>query len=221
MSLLARIGRLFPRNEATDAVVTTMHVDAPPEAVWRAMVFYEEIPRRPSPLLRLLLPTPLRTEGEKTRPGALVECTYDGGHLQKVITGVEPPRALRFDVRVQALGIEDCITMTGGSYELAAGEGGTEVVLTTRYRGHLRPRWLFRPFERFVAHRVHRHILSYLAARLHSETTIVATSPEGGVKMRTPGSPVSNVQSPQATVTGRKAGGTEISVGADTSRLGS
>ena len=85
---------------------------------------------------------------------------YDeGAYLQKRITAAEPPRLVRFDVLVQRLGVEDCIAMTGGSYEMRGAGSGAECVLTTRYRGHLRPRWLWRPLEHALAHRVHRHIL--------------------------------------------------------------
>lgn len=156
---LAAIGRLFPRNPRVDVVQTRVHFRASPEEVWRGMLFYEEVPRRPMPLLRAFLPLPISTSGEKTRVGSLIACNYDGGSLEKCITGVDPARSVRFEVRVQKLGIEDCITMTGGSYELRAVDEGTEVVLTTGYHGHLRPRWLWRPFERYLAHRLHRHIL--------------------------------------------------------------
>ena len=83
------------------------------------MLFYEEVPRRPMPLLRLFLPAPVRTEGDKTRVGAVIECTYDGGYLEKRITASEHARSIRFDVIVQQLGIEDSIAMSGGSYDIA------------------------------------------------------------------------------------------------------
>jgi hypothetical protein len=103
------------------------------------MLFYEQVPKRPSRLLRMFLPVPVRTEGEKDRVGALVDCIYQGGFLEKRITGVE--RTIRFDVVTQRLGIEDAISMRGGSYSIAAhSDGGSEVVLTTQYSGHLRPR---------------------------------------------------------------------------------
>ena len=176
MTLLARVGRLFPRNEIDDAVATKAHFHSSPEVVWREMIFYEEVPRRPMPLLRMFLPAPVSTRGEKTREGAIIECTYDGGYLEKCITAAVPARFVRFDVLVQRLGIEDCISMRGGSYEYSAAGDGTDVVLTTGYRGHLRPRWLWRLFERFLAHRLHRHILAGMQAALKASAPARALS---------------------------------------------
>lgn len=171
---LARIGRFFPRSTVLDTAVTVDLFAAPREEVWRAMMFYEEVPARPGSLLRLMLPLPVRTSGDKRREGARIDCEYEGGSLVKVMTSVDAPRAIAFDVQTQALGIEDAITMTGGSYELTEEEGGTRVAMTTRYYGHLRPRWLFRPIERFLAGRLHRHILAgmhELVAERTSATT--------------------------------------------------
>jgi hypothetical protein len=175
MTLLANVGRLFPRNQAVEAVATKVHFDASSEAVWRGLLFYEEVPHRPMPVLRMFLPVPIRTEGEKTRVGARIKCTYDGGYLEKRITEVEPGQRIKFDVLVQDLGIEDCISMHDGSYEIRAERGGFQVVLTTGYRGHLRPRWLWRPLEHFLAHRLHNHILGGM--RLKLEETFLAPQP--------------------------------------------
>lgn len=156
---LGRIGRLFPRNAAPEAVGTTMFFEATPEEVWRGILFYEEVPNRPQWLLRLFLPLPVRTEGDKKRVGAPIHCTYESGHIVKRMTSLDGPRAMHFEVVEQQLGVESCITMLEGSYELRAVGGGCEVVLTTHYRGHLRPRWLWRGLERYLAHGLHRHIL--------------------------------------------------------------
>jgi len=42
MTLLARLGRLFPRNETIDTVETETEFRASPEDVWRSMLFYED-----------------------------------------------------------------------------------------------------------------------------------------------------------------------------------
>jgi hypothetical protein len=156
---LDRLARWFPRSAAREAVTTTLRLDVPREQAWATLRFYEDIPTRPSPLLRLLLPTPVRSEGQKLRPGGVVRCTYEGGHLIKRITAAERPGLLRFDVLEQDLGIEHCISLAEGSYRIRDLGTGCEVLLTTEYRGHLRPRFLWRPVERALAHAVHLHIL--------------------------------------------------------------
>ena len=153
------LGRLFPPSVAIDVVTTTATFDAPPDDVWERMMFYEEVPHRPSLLLRTFLPTPVRTQGGSKEAGSVVACTYSRGGLTKRITVLDRPRLVRFEVLDQHLGIERCMTTVEGSYEFRAEGRGTEVALTTQYRGHLRPRWLWQPLERLLAHRLHRHIL--------------------------------------------------------------
>ena len=147
-------------------MATALHLEATPEVVWQSILFYEEVPRRPLWFLRVFLPRPIRTDGEKMRVGAIVRCSYDGGHLLKRITAVEPARLVRFDVLEQRLGVESCVSMVWGSYEIRALRGGSEVVLTTHYCSRLRPRRLWRPLEHSLAHRLHRHILDGIRASL-------------------------------------------------------
>lgn len=162
--LLCAFGRLFPPNPAIDEVRTTAHFDAPPEEAWQRMMFYEEVPQRPPLLLRLFLPVPVRTQPRDKQVGTVVECTYSRGGLLKRITVLERPRRVRFEVIEQRLGIERCTTTVEGSYDFRAAGDGTDVTLTTRYRGHLRPRALWRPVERLLAHQLHRHILAGMRA---------------------------------------------------------
>jgi hypothetical protein len=164
--VVSRVGLLFPINARSEAVETALYLNAPPEEVWQRILFYEEVPRRPLWFLRLFLPRPIRTDGEKTRVGAIVRCTYEGGHLLKRITAVEKACLMRFDVLEQRLGVEDSVSMSQGSYEIRATEDGSQVVLTTHYRSRLRPRRLWRPLERCLAHRLHRHILDGMRATL-------------------------------------------------------
>jgi hypothetical protein len=123
------------------------------------MLMYEEVGVRPSLLLRALLPIPTGTEGDKSRVGAAIQCSYREGDLLKQITVVNPPNLLQFDVTRQRLGFEACVTALGGSYQITPRGGQTEIMLTTNYHAYLRPRALWRPLERFVAHLFHRHIL--------------------------------------------------------------
>ena len=149
---------------------TSATVDADAETVWRQIIMYEDVPTGAPFPLSLLVPRPLRTVGDKTRPGALVRCAYDGGHLVKRIGTVRKPRLIRFDVIEQQLGIERFVTLLGGSYELYSRGAGTEIVLTTRYFGRLRPRRLVRPLEQWLASQLHRHIIDGMRAEIaHAE----------------------------------------------------
>src|SRR4051812_11879837 len=78
---LDKAGRLFPRNNHIDSVSTKVMLAGAPDEVWQQILFYEEVPTVPPRLLQILLPYPVRTEGDKGRPGARVRCVYDGGTL--------------------------------------------------------------------------------------------------------------------------------------------
>jgi len=168
---------LFARTEVADAVATRVRLNASPESVWDRLMFYEEVPGRPSLLLRALLPSPLRTHGDKTRIGTMVRCEYERGNLVKRIMMVDSPHSLRFDVVEQQLGIEDCIRTVGGSYEISRCGDGSDVVLTTKYHAFLRPRSLWRPIEAFVLTRLHGHILHGVGAALQRRSAANRVTP--------------------------------------------
>ncbi len=150
---------LFAREAVNEAVSTRVHLNASPEMVWNHIMLYEEVPGQPPFLLRTLLPHPVRTEGEKTRVGAMVRCAYREGDLVKRIAGVEPPRFLQFEVIDQRLGIEGCTLTLGGSYQIHPCEDEADVLLTTHYRAYLRPRLVWRPLEALLVGQLHNHIL--------------------------------------------------------------
>jgi hypothetical protein len=129
-------------------------------------MFYEDVPHDPVSILRLILPQPVCSEGDKLHVGGVVRCTYRRGHLLKRITAAEVAQHLRFEVIEHRLGIERFAEARQGMYELRAIPGGTDVALTTLYEGRMGPRAIWRPFERFVCHRVHRHILLGMRERL-------------------------------------------------------
>jgi hypothetical protein len=153
---------LFARTGVQGAVTTRLRLNASPVTVWDHIMFYEDVPGRPSLLLRALLPYPVRTHGDKTRVGTTVRCEYKRGNLVKRITTVDSPYRLRFDVIEQQLGIEDCVRTVGGSYQISPCGDASEVVLTTMYHSFLRPRSFWRPFESLVLTRLHGHILQGL-----------------------------------------------------------
>ena len=167
-TLIDWYGGLFAPSTAVEEVTTGMQLPAALDRVWGSLKFYEEVSSRPGPLLRIGLPAPVRSEGEKTRVGGTVRCVYEGGYVLKRTTSAEPPNVLRFEVFEQRLGLERCLSLSDGVYEIRAAPAGSEVALTTRYRGHLRPRALFRPLERRLTHEIHGHILAGMRSALEA-----------------------------------------------------
>jgi hypothetical protein len=160
-------GRLFGRQPVTQAVGTRVHFNATRESVWNHIMFYEEVPGRPPFPLGVLLPHPVRTEGNKTVAGANICCTYGTkAGLVKYIVGVDPPHLLQFEVTEQRLGIEDCVVTVGGSYQIHYCGDAVDVVLTTNYRTYLHPRWMWRPVEAFLIGQLHKHVLHSVSAAI-------------------------------------------------------
>jgi hypothetical protein len=178
--LLSRLGRLFPRDVPIEKITTSARFDASPEIVWQKLIIYEDVLAPPPLLLRILLTAPVRSEGDKSRVGENIRCTYTGGNMVKTIRVVEPPRLLEFDATEQHLGIEGCVVAVKGSYELRSCGNETEVVATTYYRGYLRPRFFWRPFEQLLTHQLHRHILEGMRASLSRPGLSAASAPAQG-----------------------------------------
>jgi hypothetical protein len=156
---LAAQPAIVPATAVRDAVITKLRFASPPEVVWQALMFYEQIDQRPPWYLRLLLPVPIRTEGRKSVVGDEALCLYVGGHLVKRVTRIEPGALYGFAVIEQRLDVGG-IALSDGEYVLRAlPDGGTEVAAATRYTSTRRPRWLWRPIEALVCHAFHHHIL--------------------------------------------------------------
>jgi hypothetical protein len=142
------------------SVATAIRCSAPPERVWNALVFYEQIDRRPPWPLRVLLPVPVRADGARSAEGDETRCVYEHGYLVKRMIRVLPPRRCEFEVIEQELGMPGKIRLAGGGYTLNALPGGsTRIELETRYFAFRRPRVLWRPIETALCHAFHRHIL--------------------------------------------------------------
>lgn len=159
----------------TTSVLTQMVFAVPPDEVWNRLMFYEQIEERPPLDLRLLLPVPTGTEGRKSQVGDEARCLYQGGHLIKRVTRIESGRHYGFEVVEQVLEVGGGIKLSGGGYTLREIAGGTEVTLATRYVSPRRPRWLWKPIEAAVCHRLHRHILGAMR-RSGSPATVQATT---------------------------------------------
>lgn len=153
------IGSPRSRRVSVDAVASAAVLRAPLSSVWNALAFYEQIEARPSWLLRLLLPVPVRTEHRAWVAGVETRCLYETGWITKRLTRVEPPRRCEFEVVGQRLELGGGIRLVGGRYELSEDGARTRLRLVTRYEGAARPRRIWRPIEAAVCRMLHRHIV--------------------------------------------------------------
>ena len=98
-------------REYSASVTTYQDFFAATDAVWDALMFYEEIAEDRPFLLRRFLPTPIGSQGCKSTVGGEVKCQYVGGHLVK--------RATRI-VREAELCVRDCRTKSRLARDKAA-----------------------------------------------------------------------------------------------------
>lgn len=149
------------------SIITRMTFAASTSQVWDGLLFYEEIASPPPIHLRLLLPTPMGTEGKVSEVGSEVICRYQGGYLRKRITRIEPEQLYQFEIAEQALSVGGNMRLCGGSYSLRTlAEDKTEVSVETRYTSTLWPHWVWRPFESLVCHWFHRYLLGAIRRKI-------------------------------------------------------
>jgi hypothetical protein len=159
----------LPRcQDHAGSVTTCQDFFAAVDAVWDALMFYEEIAEDRPFLLRRFLPTPIGTQGCKSQIGSDVKCRYVGGHLVKRVTRVVRAHNYAFEIVEQNLALGG-IRLRGGDYTLRLlSEDRTRVALTTHYATPNRPRWLFGRLEAAVCHSFHRYILSAMQGNISS-----------------------------------------------------
>ena len=156
-----------PRSQDYAASVTTCQdFFAPHDAVWEALMFYEEVSKTRPFILRRFLPAPIGTEGCKSEVGSEVRCRYVDGHLVKRVTHIVRGHNYAFEIIEQNLALGG-IQLLGGEYALCKlSEDRTRVALATRYASSNYPRWLFGRFEAAVCHSFHHYILSAMRSNL-------------------------------------------------------
>ncbi|HET9856731.1 MAG TPA: hypothetical protein VFP99_02755 [Chthoniobacterales bacterium] len=142
------------------SVITRQDFAASADAVWNALMFYEEVEESLLLVLRAFLPIPIGSQGCKSQVGNEIKCRYISGHLLKRVTQIVHGCTYSFEVIEQSLALRRGIKLLGGDYTLRKlSEDRTRVALTTRYQTPSRSLWFHRWFETAVCHSFHRHIL--------------------------------------------------------------
>jgi hypothetical protein len=155
-----------------ETVRTSRVIPVTPRAAWDSLMTYEEVTHAPPLLLRLELPQPLRVEGDLDAVGASRKCVYTDGFLVKRVVERTPESSLVFEVTEQAIETHDSVTLIDGGFAFEPHPSGTTVTLTTRYRPHLAPRFIWRPVEALVVRTLHAHVIEGIRIEAESSNAV-------------------------------------------------
>jgi uncharacterized membrane protein YhaH (DUF805 family) len=166
-----------PPEPALFAVETAVEVDAPPEAVWRNVVSFAELPPPEDWVLRTGIAYPLRAEIAGRGPGAVRRCVFTTGPFVEPIEVWDEPRLLKFAVIEQPRAMREWsiypgidpphldhyLVSEGGEFRLTALPGGrTRLAGTTWYRHKIWPAVYWRLFSDEILHRIHLRVLRHV-----------------------------------------------------------
>jgi hypothetical protein len=148
-------------NKSIRRVRTSGRLACEAQRAWQKVCFYEHISRRPSWLLRLVLPTPQRHSGAYSKVGDVSRCMYsDGGYLAKTITRVVPGQRIDFDITEQTIRYHERIVLRGGAIEIEAhDDGSSSVRMLTRYELRFPTFFVGRLFVDLVVSAMHRIVI--------------------------------------------------------------
>jgi hypothetical protein len=169
---------VIPLRGRPITIVTKKLLPASASLIWDSLMFYEQIEKKPPLLLRILLPYPVRTEGEKEAVGDVATCVYAQGHLLKQLLQTVHGELYEFQVIEQHLRIGGSLRLMGGSYKLQEiSAHQTEVSVTTRYLSRKWPRAFWRPVEGAVCHAFHRYLLAAIQSKAMASSETTGSSP--------------------------------------------
>lgn len=159
-------------NTSIGLVRTSGRLACEAQRAWQKVCFYEHISRKPSWLLRTVLPTPQRTSGSYQRVGDVSRCMYsDGGYLAKTITNIVPGRRIDFDITEHTIRYYRHILLKGGTIEIVPHDDGTSSArMLTRYELRFPAFFIGRFFIELVVSAMHRIVIRDMQQALGTQS---------------------------------------------------
>jgi uncharacterized membrane protein YhaH (DUF805 family) len=176
LPLLAALETTRPAP-SLEEVRTTVEVTAPPEAVWRHVVTFSELPEPPAWLFRLGIAYPRRATITGRGVGAQRRCEFSTGAFLEPITAWEEPSRLAFDVAAQpppltewspyrhvaAPHLDGYLVVHGGEFRLRPLPGGRTLLEgRTFYRLRVFPTAYWSLWSDALIHAIHRRVLEHI-----------------------------------------------------------
>lgn len=159
------------------AVTTSIEVNAGPQAVWRHVVSFSDLPEPAEWIFQTGIAYPIRANIEGSGPGAIRRCEFSTGPFIEPIEVWDEPRLLRFSVtenpppmvewtpykKIYPRHLEDFLVSRRGQFLLTPLPGGrTRIEGTTWYLHSLWPAAYWRAWSDFIIHRIHERVLVHI-----------------------------------------------------------
>jgi uncharacterized membrane protein YhaH (DUF805 family) len=166
-------------------VHSAVEINAPPEAVWRQVIAFTEIPPPQELLFRAGVAYPIRAEISGSGVGAIRLCIFSTGPFEEPITVWDEPHLLKFRVNknpaplnelspyknIHAPHLHGYFISHGGQFLLTALPGGrTHLEGTTWYQHTMWPATYWSWWSNYVIHRIHLRVLNHIRDRAESQT---------------------------------------------------
>lgn len=161
----------------TFVVRSTIHVQAPPEVVWREVIAFTEIPPPTELMFRAGIAYPIRAEMVGSGVGAERHCVFSTGTFVEPIQIWDEPCRLKFSVTSNPAPMEEWtpyphinpphlhgfLVSQGGQFLLTPlPNGGTRLEGTTWYRHGLWPAAYWKLWSDAIIHRIHMRVLTHI-----------------------------------------------------------
>ena len=158
-------------------VKTSIDIAAPPEAVWRRVVAFTELPPPKEELFRMGIAYPTRATIQGHGPGAVRHCEFSTGAFVEPIQVWDEPRLLQFSVVDQPAPMQEWtpyreihprhlsgyLASERGQFLLTPlASGGTHLEGTTWYRHHMWPADYWQLWSDAIIHRIHLRVLRHI-----------------------------------------------------------
>jgi hypothetical protein len=169
-----------------DSVVrSAVEINAPPEAVWRQVMAFAEIPPPQELLFRAGIAYPIRAEISGSGVGATRQCIFSTGPFEEPITVWDEPRLLKFSVsknpaplnelspykNIHAPNLHGYFISHGGQFLLTSLPGRrTRLEGTTWYHHTMWSATYWGWWSGHVIHRIHMCVLNHIRERAESQT---------------------------------------------------
>jgi hypothetical protein len=178
---LMTVEHVVKPQPSTFVVKSAIEVNAPPEAVWKEVVAFAEIPPPKEMLFRAGVAYPIRAEITGHGPGAVRRCVFSTGAFVEPIRIWDEPHLLRFGVaanpaplnelspygHIEPAHLHGYFESHQGQFLLTELSGGrTRLEGTTWYSHTMWPETYWHLWSNYIIHRIHMRVLEHIRTQV-------------------------------------------------------